>query len=470
MQTSIIPLATLRDGHIGTSALTAAQGPFALARAFDSGQAVQRIAIWGTGACARELLPLLSESLEIAAFVDNCQENWGRLLHGAPVVAPSALGTLAYDRLIIASEAVAAISSDLARLSLLDRRVTQYTGRHDGWRIAALVAKPVFATLQVGITTRCNLMCQHCPRDTDPSVYSDLSLDRFERYLAGFDPAQFGNLLVSDFGEVTIVKSFLAYLRAAHARGWHHVEFVTNATNGKVDLWETIFREQLVRKLVISLEGTGPMFEEVRGFAWERFAKNVRTITNANAKFGSPAKVVLNAVCMRSNLASLPDVVDFAADNGAALSFVHLNPSNQFNNPLGQYDNHLDHADRNEVVAIFAEVQRRAAARRVRVVLPEEFPELHAEPVTAAATAAMPKEPDALRCYQPLRWVEVDLEGNVYPCCQMAKRHSVGSLERDSFEEIWEGEGYRGLLDGLRPEGVPIDVCKTCNVFNGKNF
>lgn len=469
MQTSIIPIQTLRQGRTGTDA-PFARDPFALARAFDCGPAVQRVAIWGTGACARELLPLLSQTLEIVAFVDNCQARSGQLLEGSLIVAPASLTILGYDRLIIASEAVAAISADLASLGLLDERVSQYRGRHDAWRIASLLAKPVFTKLQVGITTRCNLVCQHCPRDTDPSVYSDLSLERFERYLSRFDPAQFGNLLVSDFGEVTIVKSFLAYLRAARARGWHDVEFVTNATNGKTELWETIFRERLARELVISLEGTGRVFEDVRGFSWERFARNVRTIIDANIKYGSFARIVLNAVCMRSNLASLPDVVDFAAEHGASLTFVHLNPSNQFNNPLGHRENHLDHADRAEVIATFAEVTRRAGERGVRVVLPEEFPELQATGPRAVAAPVMPRERDALRCYQPLRWVEVDLQGNVYPCCQMAKRHAVGSLERDSFEEIWEGEGYRGLIDGLRPEGVPIEVCKTCNVFNGKNF
>ena len=469
MKTQIIPFETLRGGQPGPMPFVFDQkAPFALARAFDEGPAVRNVAVWGTGACARELLPLLSPEVDVVAFVDNRASSWGQSFSGVTIVAPSALSTIAYDRLIIASEAVAPISRDLVGLGLLDQRVTQYTGRHDGWRIASLLAKPVFATLQVGITTRCNLMCLHCPRDTDESVYSDLPLERFERYLASFDPWQFGNLLVSDFGEVTIVKSFLSYLRAASARGWRHVEFVTNATNGKADLWDTIFREGLVQKLVISLEGTGEVFESVRGFSWTRFAANVKTITDANARYGSRAKVVLNAVCMRSNLTALPDVVDFAADHGAALSFVHLNPSNQFNNPLGQYSNHLDQAPRADVVATVVEITRRAAVRGIQVMLPEAFPELDAP--AESSTSAVPPEPAALRCYQPLRWVEIDAQGNVFPCCQMAKRHAVGTLESSTFEEVWEGEGYRGLLDGLKPDGVPIDVCRTCNMYNGKNF
>ena len=471
MQTQIIPLETLRGGQASAAPFPlATTAPFALARTFDEGPAVRRVAIWGTGACARELLPLLSPDIDVLAFVDNRASNWGQTFSDTPIVPPSDLRAVAYDRLIIASEAVAPISRDLARLGLLDARVTQYTGRHDGWRIASLLAKPVFATLQVGITTRCNLMCLHCPRDTDESVYSDLSLEQFDRYLSAFDPWQFGNLLVSDFGEVTIVKSFLSYLRAASARGWRHIEFVTNATNGKADLWDTIFRERLAQKLVISLEGTGEMFESVRGFSWTRFAANVKTIADANARHGSRAQVVLNAVCMRSNLSALADVVDFAADHRAALSFVHLNPSNQFNNPLGQYSNHLDQAPRAEVVATFAEILRRAAARGIKVMLPESFPELDAPVDGPVAAAVAPPEPDTLRCYQPLRWVEIDAQGHVYPCCQMAKRHAVGSLESATFEEVWEADGYRGLLDGLRPGGVPIDVCRTCNMYNGKNF
>jgi radical SAM protein with 4Fe4S-binding SPASM domain len=442
--------------------------PPQLAQAFDA--EVRRIVIWGTGSCAQQLLSALSRRMRIVAFIDNRSGAWGGALDGVRVLAPEALSGLEYDKLVIASESAAAIRGDIAALNLLDDRVLEFTGHGDGWRLGPVLEKPTFTMLQVGITSRCNLMCAHCPRDTDPGAYADVPLDTFEDYLSGFDPSQFGSLLVSDFGEVTIVKTFLAYLRRARDMGWRHVEFVTNGTNARPDLWNAIFREQLARKIYISLEGVGTAFEAVRTFPWARFAANVRAIADANEVHGNPARLVFNSVCMKSNLHDLPDVVDFAAAHRAMLTFVHLNPSNEFNNPLGRADNHLDCESRGEVLEVFAEVRRRASALGVKTMLPEEFPELDMPAVRERPHLASAHPIDRLKCQQPLAWVEVGADGGVYPCCQMAKRHPMGNLRTHTFAQIWNGPEYRRLLDGLEPGGTPIDVCRTCNIYNGKRF
>ena len=431
-----------------------------------------RVVVWGTGQCASDFVANLRPDVDLVAYVDGNASRWGVVLNGRPIVSPVDLGSMSFDRLVIASMFVPEIVQQLETLGLHSPDTTlAFTGAHDWWQCDDLLVRRMFNKLQVGITSRCNLMCRHCPRDTDASVYRDVGLFQFQKYLSRFDPAQFTELLVSDFGENTMLKEFLSYLRAAKQLGWNRVEFVTNATNGKRDLWETIFGEDLARRVIVSLEAANAEgFERVRGFPWARFTANVATIADCIAKNGLRAELVFNAVCMKSNLHELPHIVDFAARHAAQLYMVHLNPSNMFNNPLGQPDNHLDRVRRDEVVSVFREVQQRARDLGVRVSLPETFPELEGAPPAPAPAMKRAMRSNELLCMQPFRWVEVGDNGNVYPCCQMAKRFPVGNLNSATFEEIWSGPAYRRLLNGLRPGGTPVEVCRGCNMYLGKNF
>ena len=428
-----------------------------------------QILVWGTGQGARLLLEHLRPAVQVVACVDSDADRWGDHFLGTLIVAPSAARDLTFDTLVIASAFAADIAPKVLELGLCPaHRMVAWTGPKDNWRRPELFRRQV---LQIGITSVCNLMCQHCPRDTDPNAYRTLELPHFRQYLSQFDPLDFQHLLVSDFGEVTILKNFLDYLRNARALGWRNVGFVSNATNGRRELWEAIFGEDLVRRLVISLESARPEeFEQIRGFPWARFSRNLSTISESIRQHGNRVELTLNAVSMKSNLEGLPDLVDLAAHHGARLTFVHLNPSNLFNNPLGTPDNHMDQAPRDEVIRVFQEVARRAAALGVTLTLPEQFPELVATPDPEQAPAPWESGHRDLLCTQPLTWVEVDDRGNVYPCCQMAKRTSMGSLETQTFDEITTGSDYRRLLDGLRPGGTPLDVCRECNMYRGKNF
>ncbi len=471
MHETMISVDALRAGPAGAWP-QAYEAPVAAAVA----GGICRVVVWGTGQGARDFVAHLRPGVELVAFVDNNSARWGEFLDGTPVIAPATLGSLAFDRLTIASVYAAEIVAQLETLDLFNPDTTvACTARRDWWQCEDLLVKgPWFDKLQIGLTSRCNLVCQHCPRESDSSVYHDLGFDKFRTFLKGFNPSQFTDLLVSDFGENTLLKDYLAYLRTAKEMGWQQIEFVTNATNGKRDLWDAIFGEDLARRVIVSIESADPAgFESVRGFPWERFSRNVATIADCIEQHGRRAELVFNAVCMKSNLHTLPGIVDFAAAHRAKLYMVHLNPSNMFNNPLGRPENHLETVPRDEVLTVFREVKRRAAAFRVPLWLPEPFPELEVEakvPETSPTLASLQARNEELLCMQPLRWVEVGDNGNVYPCCQMAKRFPVGNLNTQTFDEIWKGPAYRRLLDGLKPEGTPLNVCRQCNMYRGKNF
>lgn len=79
-----------------------------------------QVIIFGTGSyyerCRENLTQV--QGLEIAAFVDNNQEKWGKLVDGKKVIAPAELAGFPYDRIIIASYAYEEITAQLIGLGI----------------------------------------------------------------------------------------------------------------------------------------------------------------------------------------------------------------------------------------------------------------------------------------------------------------------------------------------------------------
>lgn len=329
-----------------------------------------------------------------------------------------------------------------------------------------------FEVLQIGITTRCNLVCKHCPRDNRYVDKSEISLEKFMSYLKNFQATQFNNLLISDFGEVTIVKDFLNYLRFAKSQGFRRLSFVTNATRNDRKFWQAITEEHLVSNIIISLEGLGSCYQDIRGHSFSHFLKVVNLISELFNSASPPIPFKLSVVCMQQNLDHLVSIVDLAADIGAAeLYFVHLNPTSFKNDrpeKLCTSAQHLDSTERVIVVNTFAKVLERAITRNLKIKLPESFSELQ-RATTTSPTPMAPKEIDFF-CGFPFKWVQVGIGGNVFPCCQMSQKVFMGNIKDQSFHEMWNAPKYQELLNGLRVGGKPLDICQKCNVFRGHRF
>nr|WP_320166966.1 radical SAM protein [uncultured Methylophaga sp.] len=332
-----------------------------------------------------------------------------------------------------------------------------------------------FQVLQVGITTRCNQICGHCPRETRYEGMSTMSLPQFETYLSQFNSENFNSLIVSDFGEITIVPKILDYLRVARDQGFRGRHFVTNATRKDPKFWQAVAEEQLVSYMIISLEAASdPLYQSIRGHTFGHFRTVLGQISDAFHAVTPKIPFIMNAVCMRENLSDLPAIIKLAVEVGAnEMIFVHLNPTNYANmssDKLCVDEQHLDSCDREEVLNTFREVIAIAKASNIRLTLPEKFPELTGDNNEDKKVPYQKYSREGLRCNSPLNWVQVGLSGEVYPCCQMSQRSSMGNLNVESFESLWNGQKYQRLLDGLMEGGEPLEVCKQCNVFNGKNF
>lgn len=323
--------------------------------------------------------------------------------------------------------------------------------------------------LQIGITDLCNLLCAHCTRTPGARLNGTVPLKTFRFYLSRFSPDWFDCLLISDWGEPTIVKSLLDYLYFAKLSGWNQVQMFTNATNPNEHLLEEIIAQQLLSLLFVSVEGATPeLYESIRKNPFERFQSFLKLVSRLKEKFNSPMEMAFNVVCMRKNLAELPAIIEMAARFGASrVQMVHINPigylRGEENDKLCIPEQHLDSMDRKQVLYTFERVFTIAERHNIVVHAPESFPEITGpQPQMISSTD--------LKCSFPLQWVHVGFHGDIFPCCQMGERLPMGNIHKLDFFSIWNNLKYKTLIDGLRPGGSPADVCADCNILAGKSF
>lgn len=77
--------------------------------------------------------------------------------------------------------------------------------------------------------------------------------------------------------------------------------------------------------------------------------------------------------------------------------------------------------------------------------------------------------PRRVRCLNPFRWIEVNDDGHITPCCNNWFIGNLGSLRENTLEEIWNSPVYRELREAMYEGGNWQKFCnaKTCpQVYN----
>ena len=328
-------------------------------------------------------------------------------------------------------------------------------------------------TLQIPLTENCNLLCRHCTR-TRKFIEKDASQDEFKTYLAKFSPYQFENLLLSDFGEPFLKKDLLDILRYVKGQGFERVELVTTGNLIREPIRKAIVDEQLLNRILISIEGASKaLYEDIRGSDFEEMKFCIKSLTHYRNQTGRPSpKIIFNVVCLKENIHELPDIMDLAYELGIdEIYFVHLSgvvsemSDNDRKRLEGKFlftENHLNSCDRDLILDTFRQIQKKSLRYGIPFKPPEDY---------FGSTEVMHelRINDYTRCNKPYEWVQVNNDGDVFPCCQIAQRYSIGSITKKTFEEVWNGKKYREFRKGLE-NGNPNPWCQSCNVYNGKRF
>ena len=209
--------------------------------------------------------------------------------------------------------------------------------------------------LFVEVTTRCNMNCAMCVKQTDGGgePEGDLSMPLFETLAPAFRGLE--ALILNGVGEPLLHPRLEEMIRAARERmpgeGW--IGFQSNGLLLTGARAESLASAGLDR-VCFSIDGVSPeTFRKVRGGGEiEGVERALAAIAAAKNRCGRPdLQVGVEFVVMRGNLRELPDALRWSAARGATFAIVtHVLPYDLYHGKEAAFDRNTD-----EAIAIFRE-------------------------------------------------------------------------------------------------------------------
>ncbi|WP_250006705.1 radical SAM protein [Actinoplanes sp. M2I2] len=321
---------------------------------------------------------------------------------------------------------------------------------------------PLPRHLQLEITSACNLRCTMCLvsyRAPVNKLAGAMRPELFHRLLADVPVRR---LTLQGLGE-PLLSPYLMEMVGAAVAGDIRVGFNTNAT---------LLNERRADELVaggvdwlhVSLDGARPgVYESIRaGATFQTVVDNLAGLVRAKQRAGSSTpwiRVVF--VAMRDNVGELPELVRLLS--GIGIDEVRVqNLSHDFGDATGEYDGIRAFtanqalwtgADVDRARTAFTEAARVAGRLGFRLRLP-----------------ALPGDENAGHgggnCTWPWEAAYITSTGVVQPCCMVMgdDRITLGTLEEQSFPQIWHGAPYREFRRRLDSTDPP-DVCRGCSLY-----
>lgn len=318
-------------------------------------------------------------------------------------------------------------------------------------------------SLQLLITTDCNLSCIMCGRVR--IGHKTLRLEAFEKVWA-FLPSV--SILSWQGGEVFIVEYFKELLRKIIAEFPHITHQIT--TNGLLIDQEMaeILAEGNV-SLIFSIDSVvKKTYEGIRrGGNFDTLLRNLEMVGSAYAKRNCSNRFKLNVVVMQQNMGELHLFPAFCRKYGfGGFTYGYLRPLDPHDDLLLEQNPGLV----KELSAIIGENERQFNAMGVgtsgdlKVVLKNEMLKHAGVPSDEEKTqcggdgsCSLKKAP---RCVRPWTNIAVFYDGTIKPSCECGL--SLGNIYNDSLENVWNGNGmlrYReGMMNG-KLNGMCVAAC-----------
>lgn len=331
------------------------------------------------------------------------------------------------------------------------------------------------------LTTRCNLRCLMCAINQDPRIqkggewYGDLSFEAFEN-LSKVIP-RIRRVDLNGHGESLLIPRFLPILEKVKQYG-AYVGITTNGLLMGEDISEAAVRNKM-DEVIISIHAASPetYAHLSRNGKLETLIANIKTLNSLKERYRSVLPTIkFNFVGMKNNIGELDTLIRLASDLKVE-SITIL--------PLAEYDNVKGESlDTNDLIAYIPKALKTAKAYGVILSVPKVYLDQIAiiqplEPriakgggkpllqkIKAGFRRLLPK-PQAQEndgylvrdCLDPWDFFFVMQSGRIRPCCVIEE--NMGNLSTQRFEDIWFGERYQKLRNGIL-NNTPPAQCTTC--------
>ena len=331
------------------------------------------------------------------------------------------------------------------------------------------------AKVYIEPTSRCNLSCRTCVRNTWDEAQGDMSQTTFKKIMAGLrklkpKPAVF----FGGLGEPLAHPDILKMVRQAR----RHASKLELITNGML-LDEKVARELIdigLDVLWLSIDGARPeSYNDVRlGAALPQVLENVARLRDLRA--GGLPRIGIVFVAMRRNIAELPDVIQIGhrleADRFLVTNVIPYTPEL------------LDEMLYTDTMSIPAPAEPSALAPHVQLTR-IDFSEATIQPIFRIMRAFRAPDPADSglapnRCpFIASGSTAIAWNGSVSPCLPLLHTHAsyfgdrrrisrccvMGNVNDEPLEAIWGAPEYLGLRERVQAfEFSPCTFCGGCTL------
>ena len=323
-------------------------------------------------------------------------------------------------------------------------------------------------SLQVEITSHCNLRCQMCPLTTGTSSSALRPGHISEIVWAELMPLarQVNHVFIAGFGEPLTNPRCLDLLQQLNDEGIR----TTLTTNGLSLNPATAVRLAGLPFLVhinVSIDSPDPTtYRQIRGGNVERAFRGLRNLV---AAMPDTSRITVSSVAMRENVEELADFPPILSELGIMTFIVQgLNNYTAYSESqsLVGADHLSDHLSRLRsaceewgTTLVLTTPERTLAEEYQRDAVLAQFYEVD----NAEALA------ETRQCMLPWEQPYIDKDGRVFPCCiaGASSQSELGRLGRSgqgTLREIWNGNAYRDFRRALLDPGTTPGVCRTCTI------
>lgn len=310
-----------------------------------------------------------------------------------------------------------------------------------------------FEKLYIELTTKCNLNCKICYRQTWKEKDQELDFSILVKILEEIRNEPIKEVIFGGIGEP------LVYSRIHEAIELFSEFNLTITTNGTL-----LFEENLVKliiekvnKLVISIDGSFETFKAIRNFPLELILENLKSLQKLKVK--EVPLLCIEFVLFEENKEDLYKVIDLATSlNIYQLIISHLLPQTQENMDKILYRFYGN----TQLRSYFDEIWRYAFKKGIKVVFPKV--ELKTERYCSFI------EDKAL---------VVGSDGMVYPCYRFSHeiteyifgrrkkvfKHPFGDVRVQTLREIFNAPRFRDFRARIRCNRYPS--CLDCDLVEG---
>ncbi len=326
---------------------------------------------------------------------------------------------------------------------------------------SAPAAPPLFTSVEIALTGKCNLHCQYCYYANEMAALRDLPTDR---WLAFFD--ELGRLAVQRVtltgGEVFTRRDFFDLLDGVIANRMRY-GILTNGTlidEKIIAQLDTGKRRLRMDSIQVSIDGSrAEIHDRSRPHSFERALRGLRLLKEAGFK------VTVRTTLNHHNLHDLENIAALLLEDVGLPSFSTNSAMPMGAGCANQGEITLTAAEKQEAMHILGRLQEKYPGRLQAAAGPQANLKMYAEMEHARRTgekAARWQMGSLTACGCVFSKLGVLHDGAIVPC-HILHDLTLGNIAADSLADIWRAHPTLQALRARR--AIPMSAvpgCETC--------